>query len=440
MEDKDNWFKYSDHVPLLYPSPPNAEEGHIGKIFTGLTKTQLSKHFIQKADYRGMPFFPISLRGRMNTTLEIIAKAANFDKSDPTSRLIARKLSEIPHRKFSDFPWSETNEHGCKTILDIVWERHHKPQSILNARKLVSKDILNKIDAHEPLTPDEKDKVEWAFESSERWALHEFLLNCHHEFFNFAMMPIEKFSTCKYLLDENGVPIPLMRENKNGVLRPVPSNDPRDMVHKVTFLGCHNGIWFTMGVDVIPKANGLAGVNDKLKHVKNNEKLFVAKSESYKDDPHYLIDIAGHRVPMHREYDMERYWEGFDRKRSELITEFNDLYGLQLLGEGHGSGLPSFLQSQLDDYLEDWKRDNRESYQIEEVHTYGYEATTIINESYVEIEGQPFSTWPKKRTDKRDDKCNNNNGYPNKVANILEYHNPRNLPLDLKKKQAIIKT
>ena len=413
MEDKDNWFKYSDYVPLLYASPPNAEEGHIGKIFTGLTKTQLSKHFIQKADYRGMPFFPISLRGRMNTTLEIIAKAANFNKGDPTSRLIARKLSEIPHRKFSDFPWSETNEHGCKTILDIVWEKHHKPQSILNARKLVSKDILNKIDTNEDLTLDEKDKLKWAFESSERWALHEFLLNCHHEFFNFAMMPIEKFSTCKYLLDENGLPIPLMRENKNGVLRPVPSNDPRDMVHKVTFLGCHNGIWFTMGVDVIPKANGVAGVNDKLKHVKNNEKLFVAKSESYKDDPHYLIDIAGHRVPMHREYDMKRYWEGFDEKRNELLTEY-------LPAWGNGLTWPSYVQRQFDD-LEDWKRENRESYQKEEVHTYGYEATTVINESYVEIEGQPFSTWPKKRTNKF--------GYPDKVARILNHHNPQELRL-----------
>ena len=85
-----------------------------------------------------------------------------------------------------------------------------------------------------------------------------------------------------------------------------------------------------------------------------------------------------------------------------------------------------------DDELEDWKRENRESFQKEEVHTYGYEATTAINESYVEIKGKPFPTWPKQPHKKSDDKCNNNNGYPNKVANILKHHNPQNLPLDLK--------
>ena len=68
-----------------------------------------------------------------------------------------------------------------------------------------------------------------------------------------------------------------------------------------------------------------------------------------------------------------------------------------------------------------WEKDTISKYHKNVVHSWGYQATTIINEMFHMNKNVPSINWEKKELNKY--------GYPPSVAKWLKYSNPENLPL-----------
>ena len=415
-----HWHLLSDgHFPQFFA-------GH-GKLLTGLVKTFYTDHSLMRSEERGLPYFPELLRSEFTRITD-----------DPNENLLREKVLKAKYLSYADYPPNAPERSQCKTFAQVVLEKCYYEDAFLKAtreyerqEKLVSSPskLLSALSAfHSPPRP----SLQTTIKRYKKWAYEEWVQKCLFGWFNFENMPIEKYSTCKWEWKKKGdkhFRAPLRDEGG----KVVPSKDPNDMVHKITFLNYYlegkgqaaKKIWYTMGVDVIPTKSGHADLNSKLKHVKNNIKLLVAESDGFTDDPYYSIKLGGKKIPIHVEYDRDAYWKAFDKERDKIITYYKEIFGADMCKTEEVNNI-------IFDELETWKHLNRGEFAEKQVHTWGYQILSVINESYDEIKGQPFSTWPKKSTDKHDPfkKCNNNNGYPSDVANILKYHNPQNLPLD----------
>jgi len=400
------WHHLSDgHFPQFFA-------GH-GKLLTGLVKTFYTDHSLMRSEERGLPYFPEPLRCKFTADIT----------DDPNENLLREKVLKAKYLSYADYPPNAPERSQCKTFAQVVLEKCYYEDAFLKAtreyerqEKLVSSPskLLSALIAsgHSPPRP----SLQATIKRYKKWAHEEWVQKCLFGWFNFENMPIEKYSTCKWEWKKKGdkhFRAPLRDEGG----KVIPSKDPNDMVHKITFLNYYlegkgeaaKKIWYTMGVDVIPTKSGHADPNSKLKHVKNNIKLLVAESDGFTDDPYYSIKLGGKKIPIHVEYDRDAYWKAFDKEHNKIRTHYEEMLGADMCKTEEVNNI-------IFDELETWKHLNRGEFAEKQVHTWGYQITTVINESYAEIKGQPFSTWPK---------INN----PNNVAKILKHHNPQQLVL-----------
>ena len=399
-EDNDNgWHKLSEgHFPQFFA-------GH-GELLTGLVKTFYTDHSLVRSEERGLPYFPEPLRCKFTADIT----------DDPSENLLRKEVLKAKYLSYADYPPNAPERSQCKTFAQVVLEKCYYKKAFDEATRDYEaqekrNELTNSLNPHS--LPQRS--FQTIYNRYKKLAYEEWVRECLYGWLNFENMPIEKYSTCKWEWKKKGdkhFRAPLRDEDGKVIV----SEDPKDMVHKITFLNYHlegkgeaaKKIWYTMGVDVIPTKSGHADPNSKLKHVKNNIKLLVAESDGFTDDPYYYFKLGGKKIPIHTEYDIDAYWKAFDKERNRIITEYNEIFGEGLYSEA--------IQNMMDNEIHDWKRENKGSFIKKQVHTWGYQILSVINESYREIKGQPFSTWPKIKN-------------PIKVAKILKHHNPQQLIL-----------
>jgi len=403
--NKDGWFHLSEGNSIDHAF----FAGETGKMLSGLVKTYPTIHFYERTELRNMLFFPQRLRGRLSVPV-----------NDPTETLLRQEVLNVDYPKLSNFAETDPRRNKCSLFIyevrqQLYWKNAlAEAQKIYDSRKEHYERLGRRKDAKEL-------SLEGILETVKRRQEDKWALECLFELFPFDKMVIVKFTTCKAKVDvSRGAFVRCPMRDENG--RVIPSDDLDDMVHKITFAYYFidkNGEkqWYTMGVDVIATKSGPAPPEErrKVKHIKNDPRLFLARSDSLAG-PSYHLKFGGgtRKIPVYLEVDHDAFGAAFADERHRLHSECQRLYS----PEGYHS--PT-VQAMIEEDLLIWEKDAISKYHKNVVHSWGYQATTIINEMFHMDKNVPSINWEKKGLNKY--------GYPPSVANWLKYSNPENLPL-----------